>query len=197
MKSTLALIAAMLIEFAAGPAPAAEARVKCRITGLFQPDRVDDLRRQGGTLRYVEGDASAEVRLVEVDYDRAEATFAYDPDARPIKGATPDQVRGRIDPLLRNASRGAFSALPPSTLPADRRREIRIGVAGLDCKGCAFGAYLALAKLDGVERATVDFKQGVVTARIDPSKTNREALVAALKKAEVDVLESSPDTAGK
>ena len=197
MKSTLALIPALLIGFAAGPAPAAEARVKCRITGLFQPDRVDDLRRQGGTLRYVQGDASAEVKLVEVDYDNAEATFAYDPDARPLKDARPEQVRERIDQLLRDASRGTFSALPPSTLPADRRQEIRIGVAGLDCKGCAFGAYRALAKLDGVERATVDFKQGIVTARVDPSKTDREALVAALKKAEVDVLESSPDQAGK
>lgn len=197
MKTTLALIPALLIGFDAGPAPAAEALVKCRITGLFQPDRVDDLRRQGGTLRLVREDASAEVRLVEVDYDNAEATFAYDPDARALKDAGPDQARERIDHLLRDASRGTFSALPPSTLPADRRLEIRIGVAGLDCKGCAFGAYRALAKLDGVERATVDFKGGTVTARVDPSKTNREALVAALKKAEVEVLESSSDPAGK
>ena len=73
----------------------------------------------------------------------------------------------------------------------------RIGVAGLDCKGCAYGAYRTLAKIDGVERATVYFKQWIVTARVDPSKTNREALVAALKKAEVDVLESLPDQNGK
>ncbi len=70
-------------------------------------------------------------------------------------------------------------------------------MAGLDCKGCAFGAYRAVAKLDGVERATVDFRRGIVTARVDPSKTNREALVAALKKAEVEVVESSSDHAGK
>jgi copper chaperone CopZ len=197
MKHALALISALMLGIAAAPAPAAEARVKCRITGLFQPDRVDDLRRQGGALRYVEGDASAELRLVEVDYDNAEATFAYDPDARPFKDARPDQVRERIDHLLRHASRDTFSALPPSTLPADRRREIRIGVAGLDCKGCAFGAYRALAKLDGVERATVDFRRGIVTARIDPSKTNREALVAALKRAEVEIVESSSDQIGK
>jgi copper chaperone CopZ len=193
MKSTLALIPALLIGLAAGPAPAAEALVRCRITGLFQPDRVDDLRRQGGALRLVQGDASAELRLVEVDYDDAEATYAYDPDTRPLKNSGPGQVRERIDHLLRDASRGAFSALPPSTLPADRRQEIRIGVAGLDCKGCAFGAYRALAKLDGVERATVDFRRGIVTARVDPAKTNRDALVAALKKAEVDVLSSLPD----
>ncbi len=197
MKNTLAPIMALPIALAASPAPAAEARVKCRITGLFQPDRVDDLRRSGGTLRLARGDASADIRLVGVDYDNAEATFAYDPDARPFEGAGPEWVRERIDQLLRDASRGTFSALPPSTLPADRRREVRIGVAGLDCKGCAFGAYRALAKLDGVERATVDFKAGVVTARVDPSKTDRGALVAALKRAEVDVLESSPDQAGK
>ena len=197
MKSILALIPALLIGFATGPASAAETRVKCRITGLFRPDRVDDLRRQGGRLRCVEGDASAELKLVDVDYDNAEATFAYDPDARPLKNAGPEQVRERIGQLLRDASKGTFSAVAPSTLPADRRQEIRIGVAGLDCKGCAFGAYRAVAKLDGVERATVDFQQGIVTARVDPAKTNREALVAALKKAEVNVLEPLSDQAGK
>ena len=197
MKSTLALIPALLVGLAAGPAPAAEALVRCRITGLFQPDRVDDLRRQAGTLRLGDGDESAEIKLVDVEYDNAEATFAYDPEVRPLKTATPGQVRERIDHLLRAASRGAFSALPPSTLPAEHRQEIRIGVAGLDCKGCAFGAYRALAKLDGVDRATVDFKRGIVTARVDPAKTNLDALVAALKKAEVEVLESSSDQAGK
>ncbi len=197
MKTTLALIPALLIGLAPALAPAAEALVKCRITGLFQPDRVDDLRRQGGTLRIAQGGDSAEVRLVEVDYDDAEATYAYDPDARPLKGMSAEKARERIDQLLRAASRGAFAALPPSTLPADRRQEVRIGVAGLDCKGCAFGAYRALAKVDGVERATVDFKRGVATARFDPAKASRDALVAALKKAEVEVIETSPDRADK
>ena len=41
--------------------------------------------------------------------------------------------------------------------------------------------------LDGVERAVVSFRDGHVTARIDPAKTNREAIVTALRNAQVDV----------
>ena len=100
------------------------------------------------------------MKLVEVDYDNAEATFAYDPDARPLKDARPEQVRERIDHLLRVASRGGFSALLAEHLagrsPArdpDRRGRPRL-------QGCAFGPYRAVAKLDGVERATVDFSEG-------------------------------------
>ena len=37
MKSTLALIPALLIGIAAAPASAGETHVKCRITGLFGP----------------------------------------------------------------------------------------------------------------------------------------------------------------
>ena len=66
-------------------------------------------------------------------------------------------------------------------------RPLRVAVAGLDCKGCAYGAYRAIAMIDGVERAVVSFRDGHVTARIDPAKTNREALVTALRKAQVDV----------
>src|SRR4051812_28695370 len=111
------------------------------------------------------------------DYRRASGRRGIPPHGtNSFASLPPEQTRERIDRLLRDASRGTFSALPPSSLPADRRQDIRIGVAGLDCKGCAFGAYRALAKVDGVEQATVDFKQGIATARIDPSKTNREAL---------------------
>ena len=197
MKSTLALIPALLIGLAAGPASAAEARVKCRITGLFQPDRVDDLRRQGGTLRYVDGDASTEFKLVAVDYENVEAIFAYDPNARALKGARQEQVRERIDQVLRR-TRGAPSR-PSRRAPCRPIAGKRSGSASSasTARGVASAAYRALAKIDGVERATVDLKKGVVTAWVDPSKTDRAALVAALKKAYVNLLESSPDRAGK
>jgi copper chaperone CopZ len=55
-----------------------------------------------------------------------------------------------------------------------------------DCKGCRHGVYSTIAKIDGVERATVDSKASVVTAWIDAAKTNREVLIAALKKGRVE-----------
>jgi hypothetical protein len=96
-------------------------------------------------------------------------------------------VQKHIDNRLRQASAGAFTLRPLSALPPEKLQAVKIGVAGLDCKGCAFAAYLAVYNLAGVERATVSFKDGLVAAWIDPTKTNRAALEAALKKREVKV----------
>ena len=41
--------------------------------------------------------------------------------------------------------------------------------------------------MDGVEQATASFKDGKVTALIDPARTSRDALVDALKKRQVNV----------
>ena len=49
-------------------------------------------------------------------------------------------------------------------------------------------AYEAVYKLDGVERATASFREGRVTALIDPSKTDRKALEDALKKRGVSLI---------
>ena len=57
----------------------------------------------------------------------------------------------------------------------------------LDCKGCRYGAYIAIAKMDGVERAIVKADSRTLIAWIDSSKTNKEALEAALKKARVEL----------
>jgi copper chaperone CopZ len=55
--------------------------------------------------------------------------------------------------------------------------------------------YRSLSSLEGVERVVASFKEGHITAWIDPTKTNREVLVTALKKTGVDVVE--PKTADK
>jgi len=171
-----------------------EATAQYRLTGLFQPDRVADLRRQAGVLNAGEKDSPAEVRLVDVNYDTAVVTFAYDPAAKPFKGADAEKVRERISNLLRGATRGTFDVFLLGALKPGEQQEVRIGVAGLDCKGCAYGAYRAIAAIEGVERATVSFKEGALTAWIDPAKTNQEALAAALEKAHVDVIK--PEAAG-
>jgi copper chaperone CopZ len=171
---------------------AGDAEVKYRLTGLFQPDRVDDVRRQAGTLRINDPDAPAEVRLVNVNYETCVVTFAYDAKSRPFANKNQSQIQELINNLLQHATRGSFQVYPPSGLKPDQLTQECIAVAGLDCKGCAFGAYRAVAAIDGVERAVVSFKEGSVTVWINPSKTNRAAIVAALKGAQVDVL--GPET---
>ena len=74
----------------------------------------------------------------------------------------------------------------------DPEPPLRIAVAGHDCKGCNFGLYRAVASLDGVERAVASFKEGQVTAWIDPGKTNRQTLVDELRKRDVTLLEELP-----
>ncbi len=69
----------------------------------------------------------------------------------------------------------------------DKLQKIEIQVGLLDCKGCRYGAYIAIAKLDGVEHATVS-ESALLTAWIDPAKTNREALIEALKKGRVELV---------
>lgn len=192
MKTFLLILLLMIRVASAG-----EATLQFRITGLFQPDRIEDLRRQAGTLRGNEKDSPGEVRLTDVNYETSVATFAYDPDVKPFKGAKADKVVERIGNLLRGATKNTFNIFPVSALTPEQQKSERIAVAGLDCKGCAYGAYRAIAAIDGVERARVDFKEGRVTAWIDPAKTNRDALVAALKKAHVELVEADAAATNK
>jgi cation transport ATPase len=89
--------------------------------------------------------------------------------------------------LLRSASRSTFGIKPLRSIPLEKLRLIEIPVAGLDCKACSLGAYEAIYRLDGVERATASFREGRVMALIDPEKMDRARLEAALKKRGVEV----------
>lgn len=149
-----------------------------RVTGLFAPDRVEDLQKLIAQL--------PDVKLVSVDFTTAEAVFNYDP-AKLAPKAKPEQVLERLDTLVRQASRSTFGVKPLSATPRDQLAQIEIGVLGLDCKGCALAAYEAVAKLDGVMQATASFKDSRVTALIDPKKTDRAALEAALKKKNIEL----------
>ena len=68
---------------------------------------------------------------------------------------------------------------------------VEIPVVGLDCKACCLAAYEAIYKLEGVERATASFKDGLVTAWIDSEKTDRTKLEAALKQRNVTLKDGS------
>ncbi|MGN6544043.1 MAG: heavy-metal-associated domain-containing protein [Aureliella sp.] len=181
-------LAILVLFLAAQTALGEDVQVQYRLTGLFQPDRVEDLRRQASALP-ASDNSPVEVRLISVDYDTAVVTFSYDSRSENFKNRKPEQVLERINQLLRSASRGSFSVFPLSESKLDELQKERIAVAGLDCKGCAYGAYRSIALIDGVQRAVVSFKEGYVTAWIEPNKTSREALFAALEKAQVDVLE--------
>lgn len=194
MNRSLTIIAVLLM---APAAFAEDVKVQYRLTGLFDLDRVDDLRRQAGTLTINDGIAPANVKLVNVDFETAVVTFAYDSDSKLFKDKNPQQVQELVNGQLRNVSRSTFNVYPLSTRKPDQLKQERIAVAGLDCKGCAFSAYRFVAVIDGVERVAVSFKEGHVTATIDPAKTNRKALIAALKNAEVDVIDPEPAAAAK
>jgi copper chaperone CopZ len=156
--------------------PAGPQNVVHRVAGLFSPDREADLRK---ALEKVEG-----VRLVSVEFDYAEATFEYDA-ARLFPGAKPEQVVERLNEWLRNASNHTLGVKARCTVPRDKLTRVEIPIAGLDCKACCLAAYEILARQDGVEQATASFKDRKATALIDPAKTDRAKLEAALREREV------------
>lgn len=147
--------------------------MKHQVTGLFSTDREEDLRAVAAKL---EG-----IQLVSIDFTNSEAAFQYDA-AKVFPGAKPEQIDGRLDQLLRQASRDTFGIKPLRALPLDKLTLIEIPVAGLDCKACCLAAYESIYRIEGVERATASFRDRLVTAHIDPAKTDRAKLESALKE---------------
>ncbi len=165
-----------------GPLRAEETSTRFGIIGLFSPDREQDLR---DVLADV-----PEIQLVKIDYDAAEVELRYDkaklfPNANPKKPPTETEILQRFNNLLLPASNGCFRFTPRCTVPADKLTRLEIDIGILDCKACRFGAYRAVTRLDGVERATVSASPSRITAWIDGTKTDRAALEDALKKAGV------------
>jgi copper chaperone CopZ len=183
---TALLVLAFSIE-AADEKPAESLQtVTQRLLGVCCPEREVDLRE---AVKNIPG-----VELRSFDFEKGEITLAYDPvtlfpqQAVPKQGYKPEQIIERLDSLLRSNSGGSFTFKPFSTAaPKDKLTKVEIPILLLDCKGCRLGAYNSIAKIDGVERAIVSSKVGLVTALIDPAKTNRSALEEALKKARVEL----------
>lgn len=177
MSFSILLLTVVAVSLGEEPA-AGLVTVKLRVTGLFQPDRVQDLR---DVMELI-----PDAKLVSVDYDNAEAVFEYDPRIA-FNKTPPEKFAERLDNAVRMNSRSTFTIKPLSTTPKEKLEHVEIGVLGLDCKGCALGAYEAVAKIDGVVQATVSFKDELLKAKIDPEKTNREALEAALMRIRVEL----------
>lgn len=174
-------IASMLVAATAFAADKVDApqQFKYQVTGLFMPDREEDLREVVSKI--------PNVKLASIDYKNAEATFEFIPKVA-FPTAKPNEVMQRLDQQIKMISHSTFGLKPPRTNSAEKLKWIEIKVVGLDCKACSLAAYEAVAKLDGVEQATASFKDGRVNALIDPEKTNRETLEAALKKKNIQLL---------
>jgi copper chaperone CopZ len=149
-----------------------------RVYGLFIADREKDLRE---TFKEI-----ADVKLVSVSFDAAEVTVEFVP-SKVFPGAKPEQVVERLDQKVRAESRGTFAVGPRLAGPRDKFERVVIAVGGLDCRACELAAYEGVARLDGVAQATASFRDGKVTALIDPSKTDRAKLEDALRKRGVQI----------
>ncbi|HEX7898354.1 MAG TPA: heavy metal-associated domain-containing protein [Planctomycetota bacterium] len=149
-----------------------------RVTGLFSKEREADLREAVKKI--------PDLELKSIDFDRAEATFEYDP-AKFFKGVKEKDQVERFNNLLRQASSHTFGIRANGDVAWDKLTLVEIPVAGLDCRACELSAYEVIYKIEGVEQATASFKAGRVTARVDPAKTSRDALIEALKKRQVAI----------
>lgn len=156
-----------------------------RLFGLSGAEREADLRE---VMKAVAG-----VTLVSLDAAKSEVTLRFDPDKLGVgtkakQPPAPDKVTARLDQLIGTESKRTFGILERSTVPADKLTKVEISIGVLDCKGCRYAAYQVVAKLEGVERATVSTTPSAVIAWIDATKTKRETLEEALKKARVELL---------
>ena len=171
---TISLLTFMALCFSSPGTIAEETDHNCQVLGLFQADCVDDLR---AVTQKLPG-----ITLRKADHQTGIATFRFEP-ATVFPGAkSPEQLIEHLRNKLSGASQGVFEARPLSALPRKEQKAVKISIAGLDCKGCSYGAYLAIYKIEGVESATASFKEGDLIAWIDPTKTNRSALEEALTK---------------
>jgi copper chaperone CopZ len=159
------------------PEPKPE-KITYRVTGLFSPDRVTDLKEAFKDL--------PDFKLVAVNYDDAEITVEFAP-AKLFPGQKPERVAELVNDKLGQATRHTFGVKRRRTVPRDKLERVVVPVAGLDCKACCLAAYEIVARIDGVEQATASFKEGKVTALIDPKRTDRAALEDALRKRGVAV----------
>ncbi len=178
---TLTALALVLIgvAFAADKPKDPPVTLKCQVAGLFSKERVADFRK---AMKAV-----ARVELVSVDYDNAEATFRFVPREAFPHATKPEHYVQHLDSAVRNASTHTFGIKPARRAPRDRLKWVEVAVSGCHCKACDLALYEITCGVPGVEQAQGSFKAGRVRALIDPTKTDRGKLAAALKKRGVSV----------
>jgi len=169
-KSLLCLVGVLIVAPSAHAEPTS---TNVRIAGLFSPDREKDLRELF--------EQWPEVKLVRIVFARSEAELSFDSE-KIFPKAKPADVIARLNDRVRSLSNSTFGVKPLCEVPWDKLTLVEIPIAGLDCKACCLAAYEIVAKIDGVEAATASFREGRLTATIDPTKTTKAKLEAVLKE---------------
>ena len=176
MKPLLIILLIASVALAADE-PSAPETIKHRITGLFEPARVEELK---GYFK-----EHPKVKLLNIDFARAEGTFSYDLKTYSVAD---------LDLWIHERT---FHIKPASTTPADKLATIEIAVLALDCRGCCFAMHNFLMDVEGVEQAIPDMKAGKIAVLIDPAKTNKAALETVLKSRDVQLPEAAKPDAPK
>lgn len=70
---------------------------------------------------------------------------------------------------------------------------INLKTDGMTCAACSSAIEKAVGKIDGVNEVNANFSNNVVSVIYDPSKTNKDGIAKAIKKAGYFVLEDDPD----
>jgi len=111
-----------------------------------------------------------------VNFASEKVTVTYDPEVTGAAAVTTDVI-ARI--------RRAGYDVPTA--------EIELPLLGMTCTNCAATIERRLSKVDGVVEATVNYANERATVRYAPGATTRAELVAAVRKAGYDVIETSAD----
>ena len=156
---------------------AAEDTATLRVSGLFMPERVDDLHRLMNEF--------PEARLLKIDFETAQATIGYSGNSDLFRNAKPEQIVERLNDRVRQLSGNTFSLKAPGELPNESLQLVEIPIVGLDCKACSLAVHDILARIDGVEHATASFRDGLARAWIDPARTSQAKLEEALTQRRV------------
>jgi hypothetical protein len=154
-------------------------RLTYRLTGLFDKSREKDLRAGFEEL-------APDFKLIAVNFDDAEITIEFSP-AKLFPGQKPERITELVNDKVRSVTRHTFGVKPRRTVPRDKLEQVVIPVAGCDCRACNLAAYEIVANLEGVYQATASFKEGKITALIDPTVTDKSKLEDMLRKRNVDI----------
>lgn len=159
----------------------AEHSVPLRVIGLFMPERVDEFRN---LLKQI-----PETSLQTIDFATAQATIRYAADSDLFRNASAEQIIERLNNRIRQLSGHTISVKHLGELSRAELRPVEFHIKGLDCMACSLAVHDILARVEGVEHATANFREGLATAWINPDETDRTSLYAALKNRRVTLLE--------
>jgi Cu+-exporting ATPase len=145
------------------------AEITLPITGMTCASCV---RRVEKALGKTPGVSTANVNLAT-----EKATVAYDPDS-----ATIDDLRHAVEKAGYGVGKIVVDQPRPTPVPA-AEREILLPIQGMTCASCVRRVERALARVPGVESATVNLATEKATIAFDPAQADLEALRQAVEKA--------------